>query len=57
MLNLIRLRERAEYPQGHPEIHGKAISGRDAYREYGRTIVPHLARLGSRQVCRPARRR
>lgn len=49
MLNLIRLRETAAYPEGHPN-HGKAISGRDAYREYGRTIAPHLARLGSRQV-------
>ena len=49
MLNLIRLRERAEYPVGHPD-HGKDISGREAYREYGRTIAPHLARLGSRQV-------
>ena len=49
MLNLIRLRDRAEYPQGHPN-HGQDISGRDAYREYGRTIAPHLARLGGRQV-------
>ncbi len=49
MLNLIRLRDRAEYPPGHPR-HGQDISGREAYREYGRTIAPHLARLGSRQV-------
>jgi uncharacterized protein (DUF1330 family) len=49
MLNLIRLRETASYPQGHPN-HGKGLTGREAYREYGRTIGPHLARLGSRQV-------
>jgi len=49
MLNLIRLRERADYPPGHPD-HGKAISGREAYRAYGRAIAPHLARLNSRQV-------
>ena len=49
MLNLIRLRDRAAYPEGHPN-HGKDISGREAYREYGRTIAPHLARLHSRQV-------
>jgi uncharacterized protein (DUF1330 family) len=49
MLNLIRLREVAAYPERHPN-HGKAISGREAYREYGRTIAPHLARLNSRQV-------
>jgi len=30
MLNLIRLRDRADYPPGHPD-HGKAISGREAY--------------------------
>ena len=49
MLNLIRLRETAAYPQDHPN-HGKAITGQEAYREYGRTIAPHLARLNSRQV-------
>ena len=49
MLNLIRLRETAAYPPGHPD-HGKSISGLEAYREYGRTIAPHLEKLGSRQV-------
>jgi uncharacterized protein (DUF1330 family) len=49
MLNLIRLREAAAYPPGHPN-HGQPITGLQAYREYGRTIAPHLARLGSRQV-------
>ena len=49
MLNLIRLRERAEYPPGHPD-HGKDISGAEAYRAYGRTIGPHFAKLKARQV-------
>jgi len=49
MLNLIRLRDRAEYPQGHPD-HGRPISGAQAYREYGRTIGPHFAKLAARQV-------
>ena len=49
MLNLIRLRERAEYPQGHPD-HGKPISGLEAYQAYGRTIGPHFAKLAARQV-------
>jgi uncharacterized protein (DUF1330 family) len=49
MLNLIRLRDRAEYPPGHPD-HGKAISGAEAYRAYGRTIGPHFEKLGARQV-------
>jgi len=49
MLNLIRLRERAEYPEDHPD-HGKPITGAEAYRAYGRTIAPHFAKLGARQV-------
>ena len=49
MLNLVRLKPLADYPPGHPD-HGKSISGLEAYREYGRTIAPHLEKLGSRQV-------
>jgi len=49
MLNLIRLRAKAEYPPGHPD-HGKDISGAEAYRAYGRTIGPHFEKLGARQV-------
>jgi uncharacterized protein (DUF1330 family) len=49
MLNLIRLKPRAEYPEDHPD-HDKALSGEDAYRAYGRAIGPVFARLGARQV-------
>ena len=49
MLNLITLKTRAEYPEGHPD-HGKHISGADAYRAYGRGIAPVFERLGARQV-------
>ncbi|HEY8003192.1 MAG TPA: DUF1330 domain-containing protein [Phenylobacterium sp.] len=49
MLNLIRLKATADYPPGHPD-HGKAISGAEAYRAYGRTIAPVFERLGARQV-------
>ncbi len=49
MLNLIRLKERADYPEGHPH-HGKGLSGLDAYREYGRTSAEVFARVGGRQV-------
>jgi uncharacterized protein (DUF1330 family) len=49
MLNLIRLREKAAYPEGHPD-HGKEISGLDAYRAYGRTSGPIFRRLGGKQV-------
>ena len=30
MLNLIRFRDVAEYPEGHP-LHGKGLTGREAY--------------------------
>ena len=49
MLNLIRLREKAAYPEGHPD-HSKDISGLDAYRAYGRTSAPIFRKLGGKQV-------
>ena len=49
MLNLIRLREVATYPDGH-EDHGRGLSGLEAYRAYGRTTAHILARVGGRQV-------
>lgn len=49
MLNLIRLKPRAEYPPGHPD-HGRDLSGLDAYRAYGRTTAHIFKRVGGRQV-------
>lgn len=49
MLNLVKLRAVADYPEGHPD-HGKGLTGLDAYRAYGRTTAPILRRLGGRQV-------
>ena len=49
MLNLIRLREVATYPDGH-EDHDRGLSGLEAYRAYGRTTAHILARVGGRQV-------
>lgn len=49
MLNLIRLRQTADYPAGHPD-HGKGLTGLDAYRAYGRATAVFLQRLGARQV-------
>ena len=43
MLNLIRLRERAAYADG------RELSGRDAYKAYGRETTPVFARVGGRQ--------
>lgn len=49
MLNLIRLRTRAVYAEGHAN-HGRDMSGLDAYRAYGRDSGPIFRRMGGRQV-------
>jgi len=49
MLNLIRVKPKAEYPPDHPD-HGKDLSGLDAYRAYGRTTAHIFKRVGGRQV-------
>lgn len=45
MLNLVRLRDRAAYPEGHA-LHGTPVSGSEAYAGYGRDSAPVLARVG-----------
>ncbi|WP_411286330.1 DUF1330 domain-containing protein [Phenylobacterium sp.] len=49
MLNLVRLKPRAEYPADHPD-HGRGLTGLDAYRAYGRTTAPIFQRVGGRQI-------
>lgn len=49
MLNLIRFKVKADYPEGHPN-HGKGMTGEEAYREYARAIGPILARVGAAMV-------
>ena len=49
MLNLVRLRERAAYPAGHPDA-GAGRTGLEAYRAYGRATAPIFARVGGRQA-------
>jgi uncharacterized protein (DUF1330 family) len=51
MLNLLRYRDVADYPAGHA-LAGKGLSGREAYREYGRTSGPIFERLGGRVIWR-----
>ncbi len=46
MLNLVRLRERAAYPDG------RSVSGAEAYAAYGRDSGPVFSRLGGRIVWR-----
>ncbi|WP_226016823.1 DUF1330 domain-containing protein [Novosphingobium sp. FKTRR1] len=49
MLNLVRFRAEAAYPEGHP-LAGKGLTGHDAYVEYMRTIQPVLERAGGHIV-------
>ena len=51
MLNLIQYREKAAYPGDHPNA-DKGWSGREAYREYGRTSGPIFQRVGGSIVWR-----
>ena len=51
MLNLLKYRDKAVYPAGHPNA-AKGWSGKDAYREYGRTSGPIFARVGGEIVWR-----
>ncbi len=46
MLNLVRLRERAAYPDG------RAATGAEAYAAYGRESLPVFSRLGGSIVWR-----
>ena len=48
MLNLIKYKDRADYPADHPN-HAKGLTGAEAYREYGRAIQPILARIGAQR--------
>nr|WP_183967728.1 DUF1330 domain-containing protein [Sagittula marina] len=45
MLNLVRLREVASYPDGHA-LFGQTMSGAEAYARYGAESGPVLARVG-----------
>ena len=49
MLNLVRVKPLADYPQDHPDF-GKGVSGLEAYRAYGATTAPIFRRLGGRQI-------
>jgi hypothetical protein len=49
MLNLIKLRELAEYPEGHP-MHGKGLTGREAYAIYSAGFQRLVADDGAAMV-------
>ena len=52
MLNLIKFRELADYPEGHPN-HGKGLTGREAYAIYKAGIAPIIAAAGGGMVWQP----
>ena len=49
MLNLVRFRDRAMYPDGHSHAN-RGLTGAEAYLEYGRTSEPIFTRVGGRTV-------
>ena len=53
MLNLVRLRDRAAYPEGHA-LRGAGLSGADAYARYGAESGPVLKRVGGTILWRGA---
>jgi uncharacterized protein (DUF1330 family) len=53
MLNLVKFRDRAEYPVGH-ELAEADLSGAEAYARYGAETAPIIARLGAEILWRGA---
>jgi hypothetical protein len=49
MLNLIKFRDLAEYPEGHPN-HGKGLTGREAYAIYKEGFQRVVANDGAAMV-------
>jgi hypothetical protein len=49
MLNLIKFRDLAEYPEGHP-YHGKGLTGREAYAIYKEGFQRVVANDGAAMV-------
>lgn len=49
MLNLIKFRDLAEYPAGHP-MHGKGLTGREAYAIYKEGFQRVVANDGAAMV-------
>lgn len=51
MLNLVRYRPRAIYPEGHSHA-SRNLTGAEAYAEYGRTSLPIFTRVGGQTIWR-----
>lgn len=52
MLNLIKLRAKAEYPEGHPN-HGKGMTGAEAYAIYKAGFQELVAGSGAAMIWHP----
>lgn len=52
MLNLIKLRDKAEYPEGHPN-HGKGLTGAEAYAIYKAGFQELVADSGAAMIWHP----
>ncbi|MGH0038488.1 MAG: DUF1330 domain-containing protein [Myxococcota bacterium] len=51
MINLLRYRAQAQYPDGAPpELDTSACTGREAYARYAAVALPEIARAGGRVV-------
>ncbi|MBO9465528.1 DUF1330 domain-containing protein [Tropicibacter sp. R15_0] len=53
MLNLVKLRDHAAYPEGHA-LYDQGLSGAEAYARYGAESGPVLARVGGTILWRGA---
>ncbi|MEM6588648.1 MAG: DUF1330 domain-containing protein [Pseudomonadota bacterium] len=53
MLNLVKLRDTAAYPEGHA-LAGQGVSGAEAYRRYGAGAAPIVERIGASILWRGA---
>ncbi len=51
MLNLVKFRAKAAYPEGH-DLAGSDLTGAEAYGRYGAETAPIIARLGASIVWR-----
>jgi len=51
MLNLVRFKDKATYPDGHP-LAGQGLTGAEAYRHYGADSGPVFQRVGGSIVWR-----
>src|SRR5262245_52901105 len=49
MINLIRFRDRADYPADHPQAR-ENLTGQQAYERYAAGTLPFLAKLNARIV-------